>query len=335
VSEAVLLAVDGGNTKTLAVVCDATGRTLGAGRAGCGDIYGSSSPDAAIDAITSACHDALASAGAGAHDVDAAVFSLAGADWPEDYALLEGELPGRLGLRVPVQVVNDAHGALRGGTPDWVGVAVVYGTHCAIGARNHAGEVFPITWWPDGSGAVALGEWGLRAVQRADLGLSGPTALTELALHRYGVPDVRALVHAFTRRGGRVRGDAAFLAADVLSAAADDDEIALGIVGDQARSSGLQALAAARGVGLAQEGLPVVLSGGVLINPAAELLARATLDAMPGAVRVDSVLPPIAGAVLLALDRLGLPADGALVHDALPAQLFERSPAWVASPSAR
>src|SRR5213078_4437277 len=78
VSEPVLLAVDGGNTKTLAVVCDADGRTLGAGRAGCGDIYGASSPDAAIDAIVTACGQALEGAGARAADVQAAVFSLAG-----------------------------------------------------------------------------------------------------------------------------------------------------------------------------------------------------------------------------------------------------------------
>ena len=43
-----VLAVDGGNTKTLAAVADADGHVLGIGRASCGDIYGAESPDAAL-----------------------------------------------------------------------------------------------------------------------------------------------------------------------------------------------------------------------------------------------------------------------------------------------
>ena len=43
-----VLGVDGGNTKTLALIVRGDGAILGAGRAGCGDIYGAGSPTAAI-----------------------------------------------------------------------------------------------------------------------------------------------------------------------------------------------------------------------------------------------------------------------------------------------
>ena len=112
-----VLAVDGGNTKTVAIVADERARVLGTGRGGCADIYGAPSPDAALGAIEGAVAVALAQAGVEAGALDAAAFGLAGADWPEDFALLERELRTRLGLRATPLVVNDALGALRAGSP--------------------------------------------------------------------------------------------------------------------------------------------------------------------------------------------------------------------------
>ena len=43
-----LLGVDGGNTKTAAVVVDRGGAVLGAGGAGCGDIHNGASPEPAL-----------------------------------------------------------------------------------------------------------------------------------------------------------------------------------------------------------------------------------------------------------------------------------------------
>src|SRR6185503_10466007 len=82
-----VLGVDGGNTKTIAVVVTGEGAVLGTGRAGCGDIHNARGLGAA-----------LAEAGTGAGDVAAAAFSLAGADWPEDFDYLRRELRDRLDL---------------------------------------------------------------------------------------------------------------------------------------------------------------------------------------------------------------------------------------------
>ena len=88
-----MLGVDGGNTKTLAAVADEPGRTLGMGRAGAADIYNAPKPAVAVEAMAAAVEQALAAAGVPAGELAAAVFSLAGADWPEDFTLLEGTLP--------------------------------------------------------------------------------------------------------------------------------------------------------------------------------------------------------------------------------------------------
>src|SRR5215207_3134038 len=90
-----MLGVDGGNTKTLALVARDDGVILGTGRAGCGDIYGASSPAAAIAEIENAVNAALREAGIEHDELSAGAFSLAGADWPEDFNLLEDAMRAR------------------------------------------------------------------------------------------------------------------------------------------------------------------------------------------------------------------------------------------------
>ena len=54
-----LLGVDGGNTKTVAVVVDRGGAVLGAGGADCGDIHNAGSPEPALVEIVRAATAAL------------------------------------------------------------------------------------------------------------------------------------------------------------------------------------------------------------------------------------------------------------------------------------
>ena len=228
-----MLGVDGGNTKTLAAVADASGRTCGEGRGGTADIYNAATPDDAIAAIEAAVSEALAVAGIAADELDAAVFSLAGADWPEDFALLEAALRERLGLAVAPLVVNDALGALRGGSPDWTGIAVVSGTYNAIGARHPDGRVFHLGFWPDAAGGRELGREALRAVYHAALDMGPATVLTERALALYGAGDPIGLLYEFTRRGGLEEHEKDRLAPVVLDAADEGDAVARAIVADE------------------------------------------------------------------------------------------------------
>jgi N-acetylglucosamine kinase-like BadF-type ATPase len=325
-----LLGVDGGNTKTHALLTDADGHVLGHGHSGTGDIH-NSEPEPALVEIVRACEEALAVAGASTSDLDATAFSLAGADWPEDFVLLRDELTKRLDLlREPV-IVNDGIGPLRCGTEDGVGVAAVIGTYCAVGARNDAGEVFHLGFWPDGAGGRHIGRSGLDAVYRAALGIAPATALTERAFARYGVRDAFALLHEFTRRGGLGDSEHDRLAPVLLDVADAGNAVAQAIVADAGRVLGRQARASAAQVGLPLEGARVVLTGGVFEHPT-DRLAAATMAELPGAVPVRHGPPPIAGALLLAYDRLGVAVDASTVAAGLPAT-DGRSARWAASPS--
>src|SRR3954447_4239063 len=207
-----LLGVDGGNTKCIALVAHPDGTVVGAARAGCADIYGGHGEEAALAEIEAATTAALAAAGAAPTDVAAAAFSLAGADWPEDKQFLHDELVRRLPGLHRLEVFNDALGALRAGTRDGVGVAVVCGTGGCVGARGPEGPAWHSSWWALHTGGWAIGRRALQAVYAAELGAGPETALTPCAREVFEAASVEEILPSFTRRGGRPPFQAALLA---------------------------------------------------------------------------------------------------------------------------
>jgi N-acetylglucosamine kinase-like BadF-type ATPase len=301
-----LLGVDGGNTTTIAVVSRADGTVVGVGTAGCGDIHNARTPDAGLDEIHHACAAALASAAVRADGLAASAFSLAGADWPEDFALLRSGMARRLELATAPLVVNDAIGAIRCGTDDGVGVAVVCGTHGTAGARNEAGDVYHFGFWPDDTGASALGSQALAAVWRAYLGIGMETSLTGRALERWAASDPIELLHTFTRlREPRIpASDRALFADAVLDEAVAGDAVACDIVRLAGTRLGDYACVSAAWTGQRGSRFPLVLCGGVLRH-SSPLLRESILGRVPDAVPVYPSIEPVVGAVLLAGDAIG------------------------------
>ena len=304
-----LLGVDGGNTKTIAVVVRRDGTIAGLGTAGCADIH-NAAPEDGVTEIVRAAASALAAAEADAADIAAATFSLAGADWPEDFTFLHREVGTRLGLGALPVIVNDAVGAIRGGTDDGVGVAVVCGTGGAVGSRNAGGDVFHYGFWPDGTGAGALGRQALTAVWRADLGVGPETSLTRRALERWACSDPVDLLHAFTRLDAPPlpESEKARFAEVVLDEAAAGDPVALELVTVAGERLGEYARVSAARVGLDGTAFPLVLTGGVLRHPS-PLMRDAIIARVPEGVPVTATVEPIVGAVLMAADDAGLTLD--------------------------
>jgi N-acetylglucosamine kinase-like BadF-type ATPase len=306
---ALVLGVDGGNTKTLALVAHGDGQVVGRGRAGCSDIYSTPSVAAAVAEIRTAVHAALADAGAAPEALDAAVYSLAGADWPEDIAELRQALTASLGVRGPIEVVNDAIGCVRGGCAGGVGVAVSLGTGFNVGAIGPDGRVWHSSFWAEPSGAIQLGLDALRRVCRAELGLDPPTSLRDRVLRQYGHKRFDDLLRAFTRRGGLPTLAAAQLAEAVLDEAAAGDAAAGQIVATHAALAVDYATVAAAKVGLNPADTDLVVTGGVFRHRARLLGDRIAAISPFRAVR-PALHEPAMGAVLLALDAAGLPAPG-------------------------
>jgi N-acetylglucosamine kinase-like BadF-type ATPase len=313
-----VLGVDGGNTKTIALVARPDGTILGAGRSGCADIYGAPTPADAIREITIAVTAAVGSAAASVEDVAVAAFSLAGADWPEDFGLIEAELAPLLPGCRAIEVVNDAIGGLRAGTTDGVGVAVVCGTGGCVGARSPEGRVWHSSWWGLHTGGWAIGTDALDAVYAAELGIAPGTTLSARALEVFQAADVEAVLHSFTRRGGRGAFEASLFAPAVLAEAVAGDEVARRVVVAQGAKLGDYARAGARIVGLEGRPYPLVLLGGVLRGAGAELLVGEITARLPDGVRAETAFEPAAGALLLALDAAGGAVDESRLSETFP-----------------
>jgi N-acetylglucosamine kinase-like BadF-type ATPase len=302
-----LLGVDGGNTKTVALVVEPDGTVVGSGRGGCGDIH-ADEPEAAVVEIVRAARSALDGAGANVEDLAGSAFSLAGADWPEDFSFLRGELQRRLALREAPDIVNDALGGLRCGAEDMVGASVVIGTYAAIGARNARGELFHFGFWPDSTGAFALGSEALAAIWRHMLGLGPETSLLARALERWQCADAEELLYAFTRIGGIGKERAGLFADAVLDEAEAQDGVARGIVARVGALMGDYARVCAARTGQLGAPFALVLGGGVLRHPST-LLRSTILERVPDGQPVYPGLDPVAGAVLLAGDGAGVRLD--------------------------
>ena len=310
-----ILGVDGGNTKTIALLAASDGTILGAGRSECSDIYGAASPQAALDEIPKAVLTALGRRPR--EEIVVACFSLAGADWPEDYIYLQTSLEA-LGFGRKVVVYNDALGALRVGSPDGTGVVIACGTGVATAARNANGDYWHTSFWQESLGGLELGKQALRAVYRSELGIDPPTTITAPVLAHFGQRTVEGVLRLLTARGTRrpTTIEMSKLAPIVLREADRGDGIARQIIEDHGVRLADYALIAVRRVGLENTRFTLVLNGGIFRHPGVALVDAITtrIQAIsPGVSPIRSQNEPAVGALLLAFEAAGLAITPALI----------------------
>ncbi len=310
-----VLAVDAGNTKTIALVADSKGTVIGRAAAGPGDIYGADCEEDAVATVEGAIQDALGQAGLGSSEIAAAVFCLAGVDWPEDHELWTSVLARRL-PRAKLGVYNDGFALLWCLNPAGIGTAITVGTGPAIASRAPGGDTAAMGFWCQHPlGAVGLGEKALRAVYLAELGMAPPTSLRSAFLQVFDSEDVEALLHQFTRRGAP--GGWSRLASSgriVTGCAADGDPVAAGLVSEQARLlvDYAQAVSLRVGIDLERGGAggepwPLAIGGGVIRSDlpffSTELVRE--IDArLPGATAILVAADPVVGSLIGALRLL-------------------------------
>jgi N-acetylglucosamine kinase-like BadF-type ATPase len=321
---AAYLAVDAGNSKTVALVTDAEGTVLGRGRGGNGDIYGAPSVADAVEAVFAA----VGATGIAPADIASAAFRMAGVDYPEDAAFWDGHIRERLGEMGRWSVKNDAYASLRLVDGSGVAVSIAVGTGPAVAARSKDGREEHSGFFVfDHLGGGGLGDAALKAVVRAWMGIGPETALTEAMCELYGVADGWELRHTFTRRFGARPGTDLWKAARVvLATAGAGDAVATEIIAAQAAAFVRYAQWCARrvGVDLASGELPVLLNGSVATSehPAMrDALTSELARVAPAAGIVVADASPLSGVVLDALAEGGIDIGPGLltrVRDAHP-----------------
>lgn len=255
--------VDGGGTKTEAVIMDAQQRVIGDGRAGPSNplrvgIVGAAA--AVREAIDNACASAKLRRG----DLVAAEIGLAGARRRELRERMRETL-APLGIG-EIEVVTDADIALYGATDGAPGLVVIAGTGSICCGINVRGKRFCAGGWGPIAGDEGGGAWlarrALRAIAYASDGRGPTTALTDLActyFHVTSADDLTTAIYAPTITNERLAG----FGRDVVDAAKANDEVAEKIVADGGTELGQAAVAVIRNLQMERDRFQIAYVGGV------------------------------------------------------------------------
>jgi N-acetylglucosamine kinase-like BadF-type ATPase len=303
-----VIGVDGGATKTDAVVLSRDGQVLGSGRDGCSN-WENAGLDGSIAAVTAAVDAALAEAGCERGDIAASAFALAGFDWPEDHEMLDPPLEA-LGLGGPRLLTNDAFAALRAGIPGSAGCVSSAGTGSVAAGRNEAGETARTMAQGFGElgGASDIVEYAIWACARMREAAGPDTDLAAAFCEALGATDLDDLFVGITRRG--VRPGAA-LAPLVLEVAAAGDEVAYRLLEEQGRSLADEVLGVARRLRMIDIAFDLVIAGSVHLAGSVAL-DNAFAVRVAGHAPLARIVPlrerAVIGAGRLALELLEDPA---------------------------
>lgn len=305
------LGIDGGGTKTYALLTDEHGNVLGKGRSGNGNHQ--LGAERAERSIREAARMALDEAGLRIEELRHAYLGLAGADREADYRVLHLLVRGMGFTKYTIDC--DTMIGLRAGTNRPYGVALICGTGTNAAGRNPQGAFYQCGgfdyMYGDFGGGGALNIEVFRSVIRAWDGREQPTRLTGLLLGMLGYANVEDMFHDFLDHGKAVPVDAARL---LFPAAAEDDAVALEILRRQGDELGKSAAAVIRRLGLERDVFDVVLAGSLLTRGDRGWIRgpieRAVRAAAPHAAVVTLATEPVVGAVWLAMEADGLAVAG-------------------------
>ena len=308
------LGIDGGGSRTRALLCDETGKVLGWGLSGpCNPC--TQSKEACFEQLRSAIRCALATHAL--ESITAAHIGVAGAGDPFARKILESvadQLFDRNATQVSIS--HDLKIAHAGGFAGRVGSALVAGTGSACYGVNRQGKEILTGGWGDLIDDAGSGSWiGLRALQLCVRQADGRAAGNKLqrAVLRFlkldSVDEIKARIHII----GLPRDERAKLAPLVIELAQSGDAIADQIAAEAVRELTLLVQSNFRALNVDQNQL--ILLGG--LNESAyfrKRLEACISAAIPHVLVVQPRLSATAGAVLLAMRAAAIPAEGAVLE---------------------
>jgi N-acetylglucosamine kinase-like BadF-type ATPase len=303
-----VIGIDGGASNTVALLADAaTGRVLGRGTGGPTNIQAVGEA-AALRELNGAVSGAFKAAGLTRKSVAAAALGLAGIDL-DGTDVIRG-WASLVHLAGNLSVANDATLLFAAGTPEGWGLAIVAGTGTIAFTLDREGKEARAGGWGylmgDEGSAFRIGLQGLRAACRTADKVGPPTKLLAAYLAKLESKDPRDFIPA-VYRGKWDKAAIANLAPVVLDLAAEGDEAARSIFETETMELARTAAAAVANGGLPKDGVPVALTGGLVLHNEMYrerfLVNLRACGVTPGPVGL--VEEPAQGAVVMARKLVG------------------------------
>jgi glucosamine kinase len=295
------LGVDGGGSKTLAVIVNERGEEIGRGLSGSAN-YNTVGLEEAMKHVYVAVEQAARAARCQL-PLSKAWFGLAGLDRQADYDLI---YPHIKGLAEVVRLTNDGE-LLLAGLEKQIGVVLISGTGSIALGHDAAGHKARSGGWghimgDEGSGYV-IAQHALQAVVRASDGRGPQTALRERILRAWNLQNTDELIGEIYDEPEKAK--IASLSSAVMLTARAGDQMAAAIVQQAARELALCVNAVCQALEFPNQEIPLALGGGLLINEAdfctqviqhirhyqpigqVELVSQPTLSAARAALRLE------------------------------------------------
>ena len=303
-----VIGVDGGGSKTEAVVSDRHGAVRGRGYASSSN-YLNVGLKAAASALQTAMAEALQQADLPQSKISAATWALAGVGRKADKQKL-AEVAARLLPGIPVQIENDALAALMGGLGTRRGIALIGGTGMIVYGEDGQGRSARAGGWgtylDQGSG-YALALAALKTIACAADQRDHPTGLADRILAALGLESAWDLP-GWLYDPELTATDIAALTPHLLAEAEAGDMLAVEIISQGADALASAVTAVAGQLSFSHEPFPLALCGGLLTG--SDLYRQTVIQAIR--TRLPDVQPqlphsdPATGAALIALDSLSI-----------------------------
>ncbi len=313
-----VLAIDGGGTKTCAVICDEYGTIYG-------KVMTSRSNPTAMDAhdFEATIHGLLQKIQEQTPQILTAVHScfagMAGVKERQAEGIVESIIRQYVDKTATVVIENDALIALYAGTMGQEGIVQIAGTGAITMGFNHQHMVNRVGGWgylfdDEGSG-YDLGIHVLKAVFQSYDQRAQPTVLTDIVLQHFSVGCVPQLIeHIYGEEHPRTV--IAPIGKYVFQVAEKGDRIAKQIVQDACVKYYKAINTCYASMSWGRENVPVVLAGGVFSNNptiVSHLEQLALVDQLP----IQFILPdlePIGGAVVGAFKQAHVQLDVSFIE---------------------
>jgi len=310
------LGVDGGTTRTKAVVCDDDGHVVGSGE-GPASNYQIVGLDAAMKGLAETVRTALTAADLSAVQIAHAVFGLSGMDMPMNRAQLEAGLAATFPT-LSIRLVNDTWIMLKAGTDKGWGIAVVCGggaNACACG-RDGSWVTLRGLGYESGlrGGGLDMFRDVLHVAFLSHDGTGPRSILEEAVLEVTGVGDYDTLRLLFLEAmqdmigHGDLLQRALAVIPRVFEGATAGDEPCKHILMLQAEALGEAVTGLVHKMRFEQEAVDVVLGGSIFKGSNPLLVDRLALivhESAPLARLTMPPLDPVLGACIMALEMSG------------------------------
>lgn len=305
--------VDGGATKTVAVVGRLDGTLLGSARAPPSN-YHNVGVEKAVKAIQTSVGVACRRAGASTEDLETVVIGLAAMDSPRDF-LIGRRVASLTGLGNRQILKHDSVIALYGATLGRPGIVVNAGTGSFAAGIDAHGRVIRAGGWgniiDDEGSAYDIGKLGIRASLRALDGRERETAIAKMLVGKFKLRTLENVVHEVHEKPMTVEEISA-VSKLVAHAALRGDRAARSIFAHEGRVLARLVSTIAQRLDMTGSKPSVYCTGGVfkasaiILNPFRCELRKS----IPRFTIARARFEPVIGAFILALKEEGVQARG-------------------------